>query len=255
MNTHKPGRIDHRTAEQLLDRGPSGIPGVHPPVTALLVAAAVPGLPHELAREQATMAAFRTAGLHPIPQPRRCSVIRTAVAKVLTVKVLAVLATTTAGGVALAATTGAVPNPLAQAAPSASSGLSAADPSATRSGGADSPEAKASKDAKVGADASTDSKAPSPSLVGLCHAYGAGNKADHGKALENPAFAVLLTKAGGKDQVEGFCRATLAKPAPSNSPASNGKKPDKDRPTDTPTGRGSGKPAAHPAKPSPTRNH
>jgi hypothetical protein len=78
MNTDKSRRIDRRTAECLLDRGLSGIAGGHSPVAALLVAAAMPGRPHELTREHTTVAAFRTATLHPASQLGRLSVIKTA---------------------------------------------------------------------------------------------------------------------------------------------------------------------------------
>jgi hypothetical protein len=233
MSTREPRRIDRRTAEHLLRQGPIGIRDGHPPLAALLTAAAVPGRPDELASEQTVAAAFRTAHLSPAPQPRRLSVIKTAVLKLLTVKVLAVAAATTAGGVALAASTGTLPNPMAQPAPAASTGLPAPHPTATRSGGEHkSGDAEASKDAKD-ADGS---KAPSPSLVGLCHAYSAGNKTERGKALDNPAFAALITTAGGKDKVDVFCHALLTVPTPASSSAQAGEKADKDRPTGAPTG-------------------
>ena len=46
---------------------------------------------------------------------------------------------------------------------------------------------------------------------GLCRAYQAGGKADHGHALESSAFVALAEAAGGADQVEDFC-ATVSKP-------------------------------------------
>jgi hypothetical protein len=234
MSTREPGRIDRRTAEHLLRQEPMGIRDGHPPLAALLTAATVPGRPDELASEQTIAAAFRTAHLSPAPQPGRLSVIKTALLKLLTVKILAVAAATTAaGGVALAASTGALPNPLTQPAPAASTGLSAPHPTATRSGEEHKPgDAEASKDAKD-ADGS---KAPSPSLVGLCHAYNAGNKTERGKALDNPAFTALITTAGGKDKVELFCHALLTAPTPASSSAQAGEKADKDHPTGAPTG-------------------
>jgi hypothetical protein len=222
MSTPQPRRIDRRTAEHLLGQAPMGIRNGHPPLAALLTAAAVPGRPDELTSEQASVAAFRAAHLSPTPQPGRLSMIKATVMKLLTVKVLAIGAATAVGGVALAATTSTLPSPLTKPAPSASSGLSAAHPTAKSSRAAHKPDGtEASKDSKEskdskGADAS---KGPSPSLVGLCHAYSAGNKAEHGKALDNPAFTVLITTAGGKDKVELFCQALLATPAPANSNA------------------------------------
>jgi hypothetical protein len=53
---------------------------------------------------------------------------------------------------------------------------------------------------------------------GLCTAYAAGNKADHGRALESPAFAALVTAAGGADNVAAFCE-TVASSAPTTEAA------------------------------------
>ena len=89
---------------------------------------------------------------------------------------------------------------------------------------------------------------PSPSMVGLCHAVDAGNKDDHGKALENPAFTALVTAAGGKDKVDLFCATLLAS-------ASEAPKEHPSHPTDSashrtgpPADHGTGKPStqAHP---------
>jgi hypothetical protein len=234
----EPCRIDRRSAEHLLAVGPMGIRDGHRPLSALLTAAAVPARPDELASEQIIVAAFRTACLSPAPLSGRLTMFKTTLAKVLTVKALAIVAATgTAGGVALAASNGTLPNPLKES----GSGLSAAHPSASKSHNPGD-DAKASKDPKAskGPDAS---KAPSPSLVGLCHAYSAGNKDEHGKALENPAFTVLITTAGGKDKVDSFCQALLASAAPDKGNAQSSAKPDNPHPT--------GGPAEHPtAKPS-----
>ncbi|NJC69148.1 hypothetical protein HC031_05360 [Planosporangium thailandense] len=254
MNAHKSPLIDRRAAEHLLDQVRAGARPSHPPLAALLAAAAVPGRPEELACEPSIATAFRTAPAIPAPRPGRLSVIKSAVAKVLTVKVMAILATTTAGGVALAAGTGTLPNPLSEPAPSTHAGLSAAHPDASESGAAHRSAApNASKDADDRSDAKGPdaSKAPSPSLVGLCHAYAAGNKADHGKALENPAFTVLITAAGGKDKVNLYCTALLAAPTPATSAdAGNGKSGQ-----GHPTGRPSSAPTDHGSRPASSAKH
>jgi hypothetical protein len=256
MSIQEPRRIDRRTAEHLLGGAPMDVHDGHPPLAAFLAAAAAPGRPDELAREQATLAAFRAAQLAPIPAHRSLSAVRTAVMKVLTIKAAVVLAATTAGGVALAAGTGTLPTPLTLHAPTSSSGFSAAHPMATQSlKGPNPANTSNSKGPKV-PDAS---KAPSPSLVGLCLAYHAGiddkndmdkkdqvnndrfnndwarnsraknEKAKRDKVLGNPAFAVLITAAGGKDKVDRFCLALLATPVPTSSGAQRGAKPDEDR--------------------------
>jgi hypothetical protein len=248
-NNHRP--VDRDAAEQLFGAASNGIRSSHPPLTALLAAAAAPGRPSELAGEQASTAAFRAAQLTPIPRPHRLSAVKSVVMKALTVKAVAALAATTVGGVALAASTGALPNPLAQPAPVTSSGLSAADPSATpsraeRTSGVGSNAVKSPEavDSSKGPDASA---APESSLLGLCHAYRAitgnvngnnngnnnGNKdkekAKRRKALDNPAFTTLITAAGGKDKVDGFCQTLLTTPTPARSKDQRGQIGDGDR--------------------------
>lgn len=125
--------------------------------------------------------------------------IKTAVAKLLTVKVASlVIASTAVGGVALAASSGALPNPLA---------TSGADNAKTA--------ANSHASAKAGHDPAG---SPSPSMVGLCRAYAAGVADNPGKALENPAFGALISAAGGKDHVSAFCAKVLAS-APGNAPS------------------------------------
>ena len=106
--------------------------------------------------------------------------IKVGLARALTLKVgLALGAAVATGGVALAASTGTLPNPFG--------GKPSHGPEVDNGGNGN----------------------PSPSLFGLCDAYSAGNKADHGKALESPAFQALINAAGGKDNVEGFCENVL----------------------------------------------
>lgn len=46
---------------------------------------------------------------------------------------------------------------------------------------------------------------PHPSMHGLCHAYQAGVANHHGKKLSNPAFSVLVSSAGGRAGLTGYC--------------------------------------------------
>jgi hypothetical protein len=157
--------------------------------------------------------------------------IKTTLLKLLTVKAATIAAVVVGtGGVALAASTGALPNPLnnhpAPAASASKSHPGAPDASA-RPGNAD----------------------PSPSLVGLCHAYAAGAGSDHGKALESPAFQALLTAAGSKDNVDAFCTGVLAsaKPdQPTEHPTGQPTEHPTGQPTEHPTGRPSDHPTEHP---------
>jgi len=159
--------------------------------------------------------------------------VRTGAFKFFTVKAAAVAAVVLGtGGVALAASTGAIPMPLPNhhAVPSASATTSqpgGRPDSSTHPGTAD----------------------PSPSLVGLCRAYTAGAGADHGKALENPAFQALITAAGGNDGVDAFCAKLLASAGPGQNPDSQ----PSDRPSpshpDHPShpAHPTDKPSAHPS--------
>jgi hypothetical protein len=155
--------------------------------------------------------------------------IKTAVIKLLTVKAAAVAALVVGtGGVALAASTGVLPNPLDNhPGPAASAGQS--HPSGR-------PEAS---DHPGDAD-------PSPSLVGLCHAYTAGAGSEHGKALDSPAFQALLTAAGGKANVDGYCVQLLAAAS-----AQSGETPSEHldaRPSDLPTAHPSEHPTGRPSE-------
>ncbi|MEU4714647.1 hypothetical protein AB0F73_13450 [Micromonospora purpureochromogenes] len=164
--------------------------------------------------------------------------LNTALAKLLTLKVGATaLAVTATGGVALAAANGTLPNPLTGA---------SAKPSAHATG---TPADKVKGEKSPGAKGT-----PSPSLVGLCRAYTVKAGDNPGKALESPAFTVLITTAGGREQVAGYCTTLLAaekgKPShrPSVMPSHPTGKPDA-RPTPQETTRTGGpggdhKPAA-----------
>ena len=239
MSTHRAGHIDRDTAERMLTGARRGTrSGGSDPLVALLTLAAAPAGDHELGGEQAAMAAFRAARLASAVQPRRPSMTKAMLAKLLTLKAAAVLAATAAGGVALAASTGTLPNPMdttRHTTQSSGDGHVGGRPSARPShpGETDRPDGT-----------------PSPSLVGLCHAYLAGAGSEHGKALESPAFTVLITKAGGKDKVDAFCTALLASAAPSqagdggNGDGGNG---EHGRPSGRPTpSHPNGAPASHP---------
>lgn len=233
MSTYLSGQLDRVTAEALL-RGDRGVRRATGRLGGTLAAAAAPAHPHELAGLPAALAAFQAAGRNPAVEHRRTSVIRTWLTKVLTVKAAAVLAVTAAGGMALAATTGTLPNPLHGPSVEASASHDTGKPS--------------DKPSHPGSRGSAD---PSPSLVGLCHAFTAGAGSDHGKALENPAFTALITAAGGKDKVDTFCKNVLASAGPSDHPDAS------DHPSGQPSNPGKddhGKPSEHPA-PSQTPSH
>jgi hypothetical protein len=136
--------------------------------------------------------------------------LKTALAKVLTIKVAAAAIGVAAlgGGVALAASGGALPTAASDRAASASH----------------APAHPTGKPAVTGSQGERAGDAvPSPSLVGLCRAYVAGAGDNPGKALDNPAFGALIAAAGDRSKVAAFCASAL-KDAPAKSPAA---KPDK----------------------------
>ncbi len=152
-----------------------------------------------------------------------------ALAKLLTLKVgAAAVAVTATGGVAVAAATGTLPNPLTE-------------PSAKPSAHATGKPSDVADHGKGPADAKG---TPSPNLVGLCHAFRAGVGDNPGKAVENPAFRVLITTAGDKEKVAAYCDTLLAN--------EQGKPSQAARPTAT-RSHPTGKPSARPTPAEPER--
>jgi hypothetical protein len=242
-NHHHPSRIDRDTADALLCGDPAarraaGRLGEH------LAAAAAPAYPAELAGRPLALAAFQAARLQPSPEQRRPSMTKNWLTKLLTAKVAALAAATVASGVAIAAGTGALPGPATDTptktptAPAPDTGRPLGTMHATGR-----PSTTPSHPTPAGA-----ASLPPTALVGLCHAYLAGAGHAHGKALDSPAFTALITAAGGRDNVDGYCTALLATPA--GSAATHPGTPAK--PTGAPTGHPTGPPATHPTGPPPS---
>jgi hypothetical protein len=168
--------------------------------------------------------------------------LKIALAKLLTVKAAAatttIIAATGVGGVALAASTGVLPNPLVD---------TPATPSATHAPATPgSPTATTPHPAGAG-DASA---SPSPSLLGLCQAYTAGAAANPGKALDNPAFTVLINAAGGADHVTEYCDTLTAAASAGAIPSRPGADPaGAGRPTAAPASKAGGAPTGRPDTP------
>jgi len=222
MSSYRSRGVDRHAAEQLLAGAPAATdaPG---PLAAALHAASAPAHPEELAGEQAALAAFRDAAdLDPVPAPPRPSMLKSALAKLLTVKALIIVAAAGSAGIVLAATGGALPGPW--------SGTPADPPSVQRSTSTSVPVSASviptgqPSDGGRSADAGSD---PAPSMVGLCRAYTAEVNKSPGKALDNPAFGALVTAAGGAENVPAYCAGVAAdqphgKPSDLPTPASPG---------------------------------
>ena len=243
-NRPSPRRIDRDTADALLRGDPvarraAGRLGEH------LATAAAPAYPAELDRRPLALAAFQAAHLQSVPEPRRPSLTRSWFTRLPTGKVVALAAVTVAGGVALAAGSGTLPGPATgnPARPSIAPVPGTARPLGTVDA-TGRPATTPSRRTPAGAVS-----LPPTALVGLCHAYLAGAGRSHGKALDSPAFTALITAAGGRDKVEGYCTALLA--TPPGSAATHPGKPAKptDHPTGPPATHPTGPPATHPAGP------
>ncbi|MGW4296062.1 hypothetical protein ACWEH1_23900 [Micromonospora chersina] len=55
-------------------------------------------------------------------------------------------------------------------------------------------------------------------LTGLCRGYLAKSDGQRARALETPAYADLVTAAGGADRVEGYCLALVPEKSPKPAP-------------------------------------
>ena len=188
--------------------------------------------------------------------------LSTALAKLATAKAAVAVIAVSGGGIALAAGSGHLPGVSGSTQhPTARPDASAtASHHPTRSG-ASSASAGAAGSAGSGAAAShrsTPSGSPSPNLRGLCTAFTAGVGDNPGKALDNPAFTVLVNTAGGKDQVANYCSTLLgaAHATPSTHPSG---KPTHGapatHPTDAPGTGHSGRPSTRPSGPQNPPSH
>lgn len=215
MSSYRPRRLDRSTAERLLAGDRATADTNAGTAVALLAtalrAAAAPAHPEELTGERAALAAYTTARLGPVPETRRQSMFKSALAKVLTVKAAVVgIAVVGASGVALAAGTGALPWSGTPADPPAPS--KAATPSTPP------PVTATGRPSDAGKPADKPAATPAPSLDGLCQAYEAQVAENPGKALESPAFEALVEAAGGPDEVPDYC-ATVTKDHPAGKPS------------------------------------
>jgi hypothetical protein len=227
MSSHEgPRPIDRATAELLLRGGAAARETGHRRIAGVLAAAAAPHRDGAVAGESAALAAFRAARVDPNPRPQRQSMIKTVLAKLLTVKIAAVTAGVLgAGGVAVASSAGALPGPLNFREPIASS----------------SPHPKKTPPTAHPSGTASPKAAP-PGLVWLCHDY-IGRDRDHRRAaLDDGRFKELADKAGGKDRdkADRFCDDLLHRwPNATATPRPDGKH---GAPDGTPSPRSSERP-------------
>jgi len=201
MTDHGPEGLRDAAAERLLEAVAARRLRADDELSRLLLAASAPGQPDELRGLGEALAAFRAAvptgqaGRHAAPR-------RGALRRFMTVKIAAIVGAAALGGVALASGVGVLTNPLAPS----PSGLPSLATSESPLGTGEHPTARPTPDPNP-----SHSVAPLPStgLPGLCHAYDRDPEKESGKALDNPAYAALISAAGGREQVEAFCADLL----------------------------------------------
>ncbi|MEV0454206.1 hypothetical protein [Catellatospora methionotrophica] len=185
--------IDPDTSERLLDGARTPVTG-QGPVGELLARAAAPGRPEEVAGAAAALAAFRAA--YPQPVAHKGRTLRRALA----LKVGAIAAALTVGGVAFAAHSGVLPNPFPAVSPTS--------PSSSAPGGTPArstpPSPRGTPTARPSDPAGAAGK-----LHGLCRSFLATADKDKPKATDGPKYAPLVAAAAGQE-LTGYCTAVIA---------------------------------------------
>ena len=245
-------RISRIAAERMLSPTWVGWSVGSDPLADLLAAHA------EAAREdqQAGRRAMRGAHRSPIRATRKQPIVRVAIARLATAKaVVAVIAL--GGGVAWAAGTGHMPG-----VGSSGDHRGARLPAETTAGASASPTGDSTStgastftgdSTSTGASTSAEpSGTPSASLRDLCVAIDTAHGAARARALDDPAFTVLITAAGGKGKVAAYCAPVLAA-SPGSSSAHPGD-PSSDQSASTPTA-GTSEPPSTPSPSGPPSTH
>jgi MgtE intracellular N domain len=245
MNTRHSRRISRKAAEQLLDgaagRG-QGTEAGPDQLVSVLAAAAAPGHDDELAGEQMAVAAFEANHLASVANFRREQMIKSPLAKILTVKVLAsVLVVGASGGVALAASTGTFSSSGPGSRPEGGGSSVAApvtppaggiipSPSDSGSGSASASPSGGTQQPAASSPASDSSPASIPqTAAGLCNALAGAAAGTSGsltkaaqqqalagggvtKALQSPEFSSLVSTAQSAANVPDYCGLLLDLP-------------------------------------------
>ncbi|MEU1837952.1 hypothetical protein [Micromonospora chersina] len=247
---------DRAESERLLDAARAGAPA-EPGADALahlLAAASAPTAPGELAGEEQALAAFRAARAAPAPAPAVAPRLRH---RFRLGAALAGLAATATAGVAFAAVSldrGAEPTPPPAPSTSGSTGAGSTGAGSTGPGTpSDSGSGSAGLTGGVPSTAPTPGASGGPGrppsagqLAGLCRGYLAKSDRQRARALETPAYADLVTAAGGADRVEAYCLALVPEKSPEPAP-----KPSADRGGKTPSADERRSTAPTPAAPTP----
>src|SRR6266516_3847068 len=239
-------RINRIAAEQMLSATWVGWGVGSDPLAELLAAQAA------AARDDQRVEAVRGANRSPGRASRKRSIVQVAIARLATAKAVVVALVALGGSAALAAGTGHMPglgssgNDHGARLPAEfTAGASESSPGGDLTSTSGSPSAWPSTSGQPSAT-------PPANVRNLCIAIDGARGATRAKALDDPAFAVLITAAGGKDGVTAYCAAVLSA-GPGSSSAQPGD-PSSDQPTSTPPSSPAGTPTptGPPSTPSPT---
>ncbi|WP_241562948.1 hypothetical protein [Micromonospora costi] len=220
MNFRRSGRpADRDETDQLLDAARAGTPtgpDADPanPLAELLGAAAAPTRPHELAGEQAALAAFRAAraaaSATSTRAPRRRRFTAGAVAWAA-----AALATATAGAAFAAVNLDRPPDFVPPPGPETSSPIKdGPDSSPTGGNTTSSPGSSPTAAPSPGTTGPTASPEQTTQLSELCRVYLAAKPAQREEALQTRRFAPLVAAAGGAGKVKGYCQRIARETGP-----------------------------------------
>lgn len=230
--TTDPSDFPRDDLESLLDGRGDDLPSAHLQRLAnLLAAAAAPGGANELRGERDALAAFRAVRDSQVAAGRETS--RAARTTSWPAKIaVGVAALASVGTTAVAMASGSPPHlhvPTQLSAPSAGPTAGPPSPGGGRqhvvptpsgvmpswTGGVPGPAASATRSGGAMPSGSPSPTAEPTSVTGLCRAYLAITESRRRQALQDPKFAPLVTPAGGKGKVDGYCTQLLASPSPS----------------------------------------
>ena len=213
-------RISRIAAEQMLSGAWTGWGVGSDPLGELLAAHAAAAREDQLADRlvRAAPGAHRS----PIRATRKHSIVKLAIARLVTAKAVVALIAL-GGGVALAAGTGHMPGMSspgdhrgarlpADVTPTEQASESPTGGGLTSTGGPTSAEPSRS---------AQPSGTPSANVRDLCVAVDAARRTTPAKVLDDPAFTVLIIAAGGKENVAAYCAVVLAA-EPGSSPSHPG---------------------------------
>jgi hypothetical protein len=209
MSAWKRNRVHRREGDL------SGGRSTSPRVERLLDSGRAPGTSRELAREDEATLHFHRAHLERVHTTREATTMSKPSPRTGLKAAIA-----SAGAVALM-TTGAA---FAASSHAPWSGAASSRPTAIPShshptdGSSATDEPSESGDASAAESGST-AEPNAHAYPGLCRAYAAGQKTEHGDSLSSPAFAGLVAAAGGPEAVTNFCASLTPAPSHPTHPA------------------------------------